>query len=223
VTRTADLVTLRVGVTRQEALRFLGYPDGHPRAADSAARLDAQWAAAIALVQPRGAFRIVSAGDARTAGMPEPAERVGVGACTIGPALEAESARRAAAGDLLSALLLDAIGSAAAEAAADALNLRVCHVARELGLHAAPRVSPGYGAWDTAAQRELLALLPTAALGIALTDGGMMVPRKSVSFAASLVEPTALAREGGSPCRHCGLERCRHRMAAYEGPIADCG
>jgi hypothetical protein len=223
VTRTAGVGALRVEVTRQEALRFLGYPEGHPRALGAAALLDAEWGAATALLQPRGAFRVVAGQAARAAGMPAPAEQVGVGVCTIGPALEAEGARRAAAGELLSALLLDAIGSAAAEAAADALNLKVCHVALELGLRAAPRVSPGYGAWDTAAQRELLALLPAAEVGIALTEGGMMVPRKSVSFAASLVQPGALALEPSSPCRHCGLERCRHRMAAYEGPIGDCG
>ena len=211
MTGTASVVSLRVDVTRQEVLRFLGYPEGHARAVGAAALLDPQWGAALALVQPRGAFRIVDAGAASAAGMPAPSARVGVGVCTIGPALEAESARRAAAGDVLSALLLDAIGSAAAEAAADALNLEVCHAALAQGLRAAPRVSPGYGAWDTAAQGDLLALLPAAELGIALTGGGMMVPRKSVSFAANLLEPDALAHEGGSPCRHCGLERCRHR------------
>ena len=211
MTRAGHPVALRAEATRQEALRYLGYPEGHPRALGAAALLDAEWDAAVALVQPRGAFALVDGEAAAAAGMPAPAARVGVGVCTIGPALEAESARRVAAGELLPALLLDAIGSAAAEAAADALNLEVCHAALAQGLRAAPRVSPGYGTWETAAQRDLLALLPIAALGIALTEGGMMVPRKSVSFAASLLEPGALAHEGGSPCRHCGLERCRHR------------
>ena len=223
MTRAGEVVALRAEVAREEALRFLGYPAGHPRAIGAGERLDAVWDAAVRLLDPRGAFAIVDHGAAAAAGMPAPGERVAVGVCTIGPGLEAESARRAADGDVLGALLLDAIGSAAAEAAADALNLEVCHAALALRLRAAPRVSPGYGAWDTAAQRDLLALLPAAALGITLTDGGMMVPRKSVSFAASLLPPDALAPDRSSPCRHCGLERCRHRMAAYAGAMPECG
>lgn len=214
------VVALRPEVTRQEALRYLGCPGGEPRSAGVAARLDAVWAEALALLAPRGAYRVVDAAAARSAGMPEAAAQVGVAVCTIGPALEGEGGRRAAAGDLMGALLFEAIGSAAAEAAADALNLRICHVALGRGLRAAPRVSPGYGDWETATQRELLALLPVAELGISLTEGGMMVPRKSVSFAVSFVEPAALEREAGSPCRHCGLERCRHRMAPFAGEVA---
>ncbi len=223
MTRTEAVTPLRVAVSRAEALRYLGYPNGEARTPGVAARLDALWEGALASLHPRGGYRVVDAAAALAAGMPAPAERVGVAVCTIGPALEAEAARHTAAGRLLEALLLEAIGSAAAEAAADELNLKLCHVALDLGLRAAPRVSPGYGTWDTAAQRELLALLPIERLGITLTDGGMMVPRKSVSFAVSFAEAGALQDEPGSPCRHCGLERCRHRIAAYEGPVADCG
>jgi len=216
-------VALHAFVSRQEALRYLGYPDGEPRTAGVAARLDALLGAAISRLDPRGAYRVVDAATARGAGMPAPADRVGVAVCTIGPALEAEGATHTSGGRLIEALLIEAIGSAAAEAAADALNLKLCHVAHDLGLRAAPRVSPGYGAWDTAAQRDLLALLPVERLGIALTDGGMMVPRKSISFAVSFAAPSTLESEPGSPCRHCGLARCRHRIAAYEGPVAECG
>ena len=223
MTRAGEVVALRAEVTREEALRFLGYPAGHQRAIAAGERLDAVWDAALALLAPRGTFAIVSRDAAAAAGMPAPGERVAAGVGTIGPGLEAEGARRAAAGDVLGALLLDAIGSAAAVGAADALNLEVCHAALALDLRAAPRVSPGYGAWDTAAQRDLLALLPVAELGITLTEGGMMVPRKSVSFAASLLAPGEAGHDGGSPCRHCGLERCRHRMAAYAGAIPECG
>jgi len=218
VSGRVGVLRLDVEVTAEEALRCLGYPDGHRRAGAARARLHAVWEEALALVAPRGAFVVVSGATAAAAGMPEPAERAAVAVCTIGPALEDESARRAADGDLLAALLLDAVGSAAAEAAADALNLRVCHEALAHGLRAAPRVSPGYGGWDTGAQRDLLALLPAGELGVSLTGGGMMVPRKSVSFAASLVPPGAEALADGSPCRRCGLARCRHRREACAGP-----
>jgi hypothetical protein len=217
------VLALPVVVSRQEALRYLGYPAGEPRTPGVAARLDALWDGAATLLDARGAYRLVDGGTARAAGMPEAADRVGVAVCTVGPALEAQGAAHAAAGRLLEALLVEAIGSAAAEAAADALNLELCHRALALGLRAAPRVSPGYGAWDVAAQPALLALLPIGALGITLTEGGMMVPRKSVSFATSFLAPSAHQLGGGSPCRHCGLERCRHRIAADEGAVMDCG
>jgi hypothetical protein len=223
VTDGGGVVRLAAAPARREVLRYLGYPTGSPRSQRVAERLDELWADALALVDGRGAYRVVDAAAARAAGMPGPEDRVGVAVCTIGPALEAAGNEHVAAGRLIDALIVEAIGSAAAEAAADSLNEKLCHVAIGLGLRAAPRVSPGYGAWDTAAQRDLLALLPVADLGITLTDGGMMVPRKSVSFAVGLAPPSTVQARPGSPCRECGLERCRHRIADGDGPVADCG
>jgi hypothetical protein len=51
----------------------------------------------------------------------------------------------------------------------------------------------------------------------------MMVPRKSVSFAAALRAAGAADEAEGSPCRHCGLGRCRHRREAFRGAGAECG
>jgi hypothetical protein len=181
------------------------------RSAKLEAALDAWWPRALALLSPRGAWRIVTGEAAAAAGMPEPGAWAGLGLCTIGDALEVESSRLAAT-DLLAALVVDAVGSAAAEAAADALNARLCAQAAARGLFAAPRLSPGYGAWDVACQERLLALLPAAALGVTLTSGQMMRPRKSVSFAAPLL-PAPPEGAAGSPCERCGLRHCRHRRA----------
>ncbi len=202
-----------------EASRYLGYPGGRSARARGIRRLEELWPEALELLAPRGAYALVSGAAAEAAGMPEPADTVAVAAVTIGPALEDESARRSASGALLDALVLDAIGSAAAEAAADALNLELCSVARSRHLEAAPRVSPGYAGWDTACQPRLLALLPTGELGIELTSGAMMVPRKSVSFAVRFEEPGRLGRHAAARCERCGLVRCRHRIAPGErGP-----
>lgn len=188
--------------------RFLGYGrKGRPsRTVES--RLDALWAEALALLHPRGAWRHVGQGEAEAAGMPRPAERVAVGLCTIGMELEAEAAKRTEAGAPLDALILDAVGSAAAEAAADALNFLVCEEAGKVGRYAAPRVSPGYGKWPVTSQPELLALLPAAELGVRLTPGLMMVPRKSVSFAVNLLKVAPKGRGCRDRCRRCGLHNC---------------
>jgi hypothetical protein len=217
------VIELEVGVSRQEVLRFVGYPGGEGARADVAARLDQLLGSAQAMLRPRGAWRVVDGETARVAGMPEPAGEVGVAVCTVGPEVEDEASRAASRGELVDALLLDAFGSAAAEAAADSLNQCLCDVASDRRLRPAPRVSPGYGAWDTAAQRALLGLLPIGELGIALTEGGMMVPRKSVSFAVSFCMPSAAQRDVGPPCRRCGLARCRHRMVGSDDSIVDCG
>jgi hypothetical protein len=217
----ARVLRLRVQVEREEVRRYLGYPPGRSGAPLAEERLDALWEEALGELRPRGVVRVVDQNTAAEAGIPDPGPRVGVGLCTVGGALEELATRRNAAAALLDALLLDAIGSAAAEATADALNARLCRWADRLGLHAAARRSPGYGDWETAGQEHLLALLPAAALGVSLTEGMMMRPRKSVSFAVNFVEEPPGARI--APCGRCGLPRCRHRMAAPPGAVWDCG
>ncbi len=208
------VLDLDVDVTREDVHRYLGYRRGSRRSAKADAHLDGMWEGALTLLHPRGAYRVVDGARAAAAGMPAPGRRVGVAVCTIGPELEGVSSQCVARGRLLDALLLDAVGSAAADAVADSLNLALCTVADEGGWYATPRVSPGYGEWDVACQRRLLALLPAARLGISLTAGQMMVPRKSVSFAVSFVERPPDGHHPGSACERCGLERCRHRIVS---------
>ena len=215
--RPPRVLDLDLGLRPEEAIRYLGYPHGREASKAARERLDALWPHALALIAPRGTYALVGRTEAAAIGMAEPSELVAVAACTIGPALEQESERRAAGDGLLDALVLDAIGSAAAEAAADSLNLELCSVAAECDLEATPRVSPGYGSWDTACQASLLALLPVDEVGIRLTSGAMMVPRKSVSFAIEFVAPGGTRGHAASRCARCGLERCRHRLAPFTG------
>jgi hypothetical protein len=210
----AAVVELALEVARREVLRYLGYPRARQPAPHVASRLDALWPAAMALVAARGAARVVDGVDADAAGMPRASERVALGLVTIGPELEEEARRRGAAGEPLDELILDAFGSAAAEAAAEALGRRLCARAHELGLGLERRISPGYGRWSIAGQARLLALLPGAALGVSLSDGMMMSPRKSVSFAARMVAPDEVEARRPPPCRSCELDDCAYRRVA---------
>ncbi len=212
----ADVISLAIDVSRDEALRYLGASGGDTRPSRGAQRVDELWGEAGALLDPRGVWTLVDRATAAGTGMPEPGEQVAIAVCTIGPALEDAGAERAGRGRLLDALVFDAIGSAAAEAAADALNLLVCEAAAARRLDAAPRVSPGYGGWDTICQARLLALLPTSDIGIRLTSGSMMVPRKSVSFGISLELPGVGRAHSAEKCARCGLSHCRHRIAPAE-------
>jgi hypothetical protein len=217
-----DVLVLPVRVSRREVCRYLGYPRAQQPKEQVASQLEALWPLAMDLAHARGSFRLVGAQEAAAAEMPNPTDPVGVGLCTVGPALEEESERRGAAGDPLSALLLDALGSAAVEAAAEALSARLCQAARAQGRLAERRISPGYGRWRVTGQAALLRLLPHAALGVRLTDGMMMVPRKSVSFAVRLRQGEAAQKKLASRCEACDLENCPYRddPADESGPAA---
>ena len=212
----AVVLNLDADVARDEVYRYVGYRRGSRRSVKAQARLAELWPWALSMLRARGAYRVVRGAEATAAGMPEAGREAGVAVCTIGPDLEEASAACAAKGEFVDALLLDAVGSAAAEAAADSLNLALCTVAADAGRFAAPRVSPGYGSWDVSFQRRLLALLPALDLGITLTSGQMMIPRKSVSFAVSFEERAPAGHRPGSACERCGLERCRHRLIPVE-------
>lgn len=202
------MADLALALDPTDVRRCLGYGrKGRPSQAVEA-RFGDLWPQALALLHPRGSWRLVEQGEAERAGIPRPSQKVAVALCTIGKELEAEAARRTEAGSPLDALILDAVGSAAAEAAADALNFLICGEAGKIGRYAAPRVSPGYGKWPVTCQPELLALLPAAKLGVALTPGLMMVPRKSVSFAVALVKVAPKGRGCRDRCRRCGLHGC---------------
>jgi hypothetical protein len=203
---------LTIEVPQDEVLRYLGYPRSRRPSARVEETLAGLWAPLLTLLRPAGMFRIVPGEALVAAGMPAPTEEVGIGLATVGSALEEEGVRQAEAGHALEALLIEALGSAAAEAATDALFARICAEARRRGRHLAPRVSPGYGAWPLEGQRALLALLDAAALGVRLTEGLLMVPRKSVSFAARLAAQPAAA-QARRPCAACDRADCAYRVA----------
>ncbi len=202
---------LDIEVPLAEVQRYLGYRRERQPRANIAARLAELWPRALELVAPRGAFELVDSQAATGFGMADTGASVAVGLCTIGVALEVEAQRCIDRGDLLDGVLYDGFGSAAAEATADALNEVVCAHEAVRELHAARRVSPGYGGWDVKWQADLIGLLPAAELGITLTPGMMMVPRKSVSFAVALRNDCDASAGAGDSCASCALENCQFR------------
>lgn len=213
------LCPLHLRVSRGEVLRCLGYPRGKAPSARVEARLQALWSTALELLAPRGLYRLVQPDQAEALGLRLSGGQrgAGLGVCTVGPALERQSAACSARGAQLDALILDAIGSAAAEGAAEALHRTLCAEAKRLGLgHPRARRSPGYPGWDIACQPPLLAALGAEAIGVTLTAGLMMVPRKSVSFAAPLFREPGPEQDERRRCARCDLHRCAHRRAAAD-------
>lgn len=215
----SNLQPLPVVIDRGEVCRLLGYPVLRQPSAQVSARLDFVLAQARSIVQARGAWQQVPLEDCAQLQLePIPAEGLVIGLVTAGVAVETRASECLRAGDSLGALLFDAAGSAAAEEAADRLGaLIVAELAGETAPDAEAaaarlscRISPGYGRWKLAAQRELFARLPHAALGIGLTPSLLMTPCKSISFAMWLgADHRPLAGLAG--CARCELEECRYR------------
>lgn len=166
---------------------------------------------ARSLIEPKGIYEIVTGeeidGPPQFAGL----ERVAICVCTIGMALEETVKAAIGAGRMLEGIALDAVGSAAAEAAAGYMNDRIDEAAAAEGLKTSCRASPGYGDWDVGGQRRLFDLLPAERIGVTLTPGAMMVPRKSVSFAVHVATNPVRLRSENS-CRACDMDTCPYRL-----------
>jgi Vitamin B12 dependent methionine synthase, activation domain len=129
------------------------------------------------------------------------ATRVAVFVVTAGEEISALAADEFARGDAVAAFALDALGSWAAEAAADALMLEVAahlHAGEALSL----RHSPGYCSMPLAEQQTLFGLVAAEDIGVALQPSLMMRPLKSVSGVVGL-GPKACWSEQRSPCATC--------------------
>ena len=100
-------------------------------------------------------------------------------AATLG--IEADRQRiRAAANSPAKALVLDAMGSAAIEQFCDELSSEISSHYPSYRLR--PRFSPGYGDLALDVQKQLLSILDAQRrIGVTMTDGGLMVPQKSVT------------------------------------------
>jgi len=134
------------------------------------------------LLHPASIYTIIDYAETNKHPIFKNAEKVAICICTIGPELEKEINELMKKNEMTRALILDALGSEAAEEVAIQSDLILAKKAREMNLWPSKRFSPGYGKWDIKEQRYIFRLLPAADIGIRLTESCMMVPRKSVSF-----------------------------------------
>jgi cobalamin-dependent methionine synthase I len=101
---------------------------------------------------------------------------------TIGPDLEEGVKELFARDEMAGAVILDAIGSETADAAADEMHRVVLkRLAEEENLSVTPRFSPGYGDWPVTVQGDFLDACGGGLIGISVNESSLMIPRKSVS------------------------------------------
>lgn len=137
--------------------------------------------------------------------------QVAVVACTVGPELEKRAAAAMASG-WAHGLALDGVGSAAAEALAEAACHTLEEQAAQEGLKTTTPINPGLVGWPVPeGQQQIFGLLDTLAIGLTLLPTGLMLPQKSVSLVIGL---GANVVSEGVPCDYCGMrERCRYRSS----------
>ncbi len=136
------------------------------------------------------------------------AERIAAVVCTIGPGVEQLSAAQE---NLILTLALDGLGNAAVEAVGQQVCERLGKQAQAAGLTTSTPLSPGEPDWPVdVGQPQIFSLLAPGPTGVRLTESGMMVPKKSISFVVGI----GPHMEQADLCALCSMgERCRHRHA----------
>ena len=108
-----------------------------------------------------------------------------------------------------------AVGQAVCAVRLDELCAKLCEeIGGELeeGTFLTPPFSPGYGDWDLSVQGKVLDLLTAhKRIGLTMTDGGMLVPEKSVTAVVGISDREEEAC--GQKCTRCGKTDCPFRAA----------
>jgi len=206
-----------------EINRYLGYPKDAAPAPRVAEQISQSVAATVACIRPRGVYAVyeVATRTAHSLRMAdttitgnigeylEPANRVAVFAVTVGEEISHLAEAAAKMGDAFSAWVVDAAGSWAAEAAADALMLRIRPHLRE-NEELTLRYSPGYCGMEIGQQQKLFQLVQADAVGVTLMPSMLMRPLKSISGLVGLAPKEAVSLHR-SPCGICGRTGCHMR------------
>lgn len=206
----------------REVLHFLGWR-GTPVDAPLLAQIRDLCDLAVREVRPRMAERrLPLAPDGSLAGtsmtpkgndvraMLAPCREAVLLAVTLG----AESERlllRMQAKDAAQALVLDAVLSAAIEAVLDAREEAMRRELTAQGRYLTDRFSPGYGDMPLAQTREICEVLGAQrAIGLTVSAGGVMIPRKSVTAILGISDVPVARRPAG--CEGCAArETCALR------------
>ena len=213
---------LVLGENEDELMRRLGYPGQSPKRPlpdlikralrDGRKHLAPKGAYALYAVEELTPKRLSLGGVAiagRVGKFFTGAERIAVFVATAGASITAEARDAAQRGDTVTGFALDALGSYAAEAAADALMAKIQkHLGPGEGLSL--RHSPGYCSMRLAEQRSIFALVEAGAIGISLLPSMMMSPLKSVSGLVALGPANCWSKQT-SPCATCGDQGCPAR------------
>ena len=226
---------LPLAIDRDEVLRFQGYQKGvDVPPAEVLAIFEEALGLGQRLMSPRVVYRSVDVTD-RAADLIEAGgerlhipqigrlwgriDAVGAGICTVGAAIETRVRVLFEAREFPLAVMLDSVGSAAAESLAEYANDLLCQAGIREGLKVTNRISPGYAGWDTAEQTRLFRLCPGHPIGVSLNEACFMTPGKTISWLVG-AGPEARVDHYFTQCRRCWMRECAYRRAPAAVTVA---
>jgi cobalamin-dependent methionine synthase I len=188
------IANIKVEFDEKRILRLIGYRKKPKEIREPIKSLIAEEKKKLGnLLHPAAIYTIIDYAETNKHPIFKDAEKVAICICTIGPQLEQETKKLMKKNEMTRALILDALGSEAAEEVASQSDRILVERAREMNLWPSKRFSPGYGKWDIKEQRFIFQLLPAAEIGVRLTESCMMIPRKSVSFRINFYQEKELS------------------------------
>jgi hypothetical protein len=207
---------ISVKIDPEKVIEQLGYSHSDCISPKLRKRLVQETAQALRLIEPKGAYVVLDRPQRRGLELFACAERIVLALATIGPAVELKARKLVQMQQSTRGLILDAVGTVAAEWAADFIESEIHRRFTSIGFKISRRYAPGYCGWDITAQKEFFAHFPDT-LGITLTDGCLMVPEKSLSFACLLSKDGDFSAIKVGNCRDCEQEKCPYRLQPYKG------
>ena len=213
-----------IEVDRRRVLRSMGYSTNRKPSARVGSLVDEHMKTAHQLMEPIYSYIIKDIEAVRRscvfldgsivleseviARLMEQCIMVAVFLVTIGNRLEKMVLRLAEDGLVLKSAVLDAIGSVAAETAAECVQGRIGEVARAQELSTSRRFSPGYCDWALRQQKMVFRAMDGNSIGVRLTRECLMLPRKSISGVIG-IGPRDM--KNYNPCKTCHKPDCLGR------------
>jgi hypothetical protein len=226
---TQALSVINVAIDKSEVCRYLGYINGQRPTASISSLIDGQIEEAYRLIEPSYSYAIK-----KVRGVEGPnifiegfvkfrsnivgrilskCHEAAIFLATIGSGIDERVAQLMKEGEVLKAVVLDAVGSEAVEKVTCWLERSVKEMAAASDAEASLRYSPGYCDWDIKQQKVLFAALDGDLAGVELTEDCLMIPRKSVSGIIGIGFDRAIT---ASPCLSCPKKDCPNRRTSFE-------
>jgi hypothetical protein len=219
-----DSVIDGITIDKSRVCRFLGYLRGQNLTASASSLIDLQIEEAQGLIQPSHSFvvrKVLDAEISRTfiegavvftsnviTSILSRCHEVAIFTATVGAGLEERVSQLMGKGEMLKAVVLDAVGSAAIEKVACELEENVRKKAMTGGAEISRRYSPGYCDWDIKEQKLLFDTLNGDSAGVELTEGYLMMPQKSISGVIGISFDQTITV---STCLSCSNKDCEGR------------
>lgn len=210
-------------IDKSEVLLYLGYK-GCQATEDVARAIDGCIGDIFAAARPKLTYQIFPWAEERLVGPDFPLEgrdiqthlqecdQAVLMAATLGPDVET-LVMRAQVTDMARALILDSCASAAIENVCNSFEARLRAQYEADGLFLTDRFSPGYGDMPISQQTGFCELLDTRRrIGLAVSQSGIMIPRKSVTAVLGVsTSPRRLRSDG---CESCSMaDTCQVRRS----------